>query len=527
MKYTALTIGPIFKTFSEAKRTRSIWAASYFFSWFIRNVLEKALDQNMNVILPDVSLMVKENTHYKGVKGKHGSGLYADRLYFINNEKTNKIILESIVSEVIKEVVHLSEHNIDENFLRDYLNVHILEKEISDAEQEKTNPLFTLNNLLDNHELFSNYNFDFEKNELQTYLSNKTNANTNFLAKDAFGEINKRQFRSISEIATTSLSRNLLTQKQYHKINIEALKNEDTELIDELLKLNEIEIRPYHKYYAVIYADGDNIGKMLVDINKNKLDMKLFSKSLFEFGIKAEQVIHEYGGNGIYLGGEDILTFAPLACISEKGDNLRNNLFSLIRQLDVSFAETVQEFAREYKLSIPTLSYGVMLSYYKFPLKEAMQQAHDLMTYVAKSNDKNAIAIRFQKHSGQFFECKIEKNKTDSLNLIYELISNFTQKEKQREDSQDEILSSIIQNFKEETFKILYFEAIKNKNLEFFYKNFFNEDIHKTSIKANFLMEVKELSENVFAEYGDPKQSFDIIYTVLRYIHFINSTKEN
>lgn len=67
--YTALTIGPIYKTFSDAKRTRSVWAASYFFSWFIRRILEEALNKNMQVFLPDVSMVKEIKGKYVGVKG--------------------------------------------------------------------------------------------------------------------------------------------------------------------------------------------------------------------------------------------------------------------------------------------------------------------------------------------------------------------------------------------------------------------------------------------------------------------------
>jgi CRISPR-associated protein Cmr2 len=73
--YTAITIGPILKTFFEAKRTRAVWAASYFYSWISRRILEDSVNQEMQVFLPDISLMKVENNKKIGIKSKFGAGL--------------------------------------------------------------------------------------------------------------------------------------------------------------------------------------------------------------------------------------------------------------------------------------------------------------------------------------------------------------------------------------------------------------------------------------------------------------------
>ncbi|MBK9257711.1 MAG: hypothetical protein IPM42_19815 [Saprospiraceae bacterium] len=529
--YSALTIGPIYKTFVEAKRTRAVWASSYFFSWFIRRVLEDAVNQNMQVFLPDTSLMKKQDNKHIGIKGQFGAGLYADRLYFINNENTNKEKLNEIVEKIILEVESLSAGTISYEFLSSYLNIHIIEKTISNnASKNEDYPLAILNRTLDNKELHQNYNFNFENNLLQNFLSNKTNARDSFLAQDAFGDNNERRFKSITEISTNSFSRIQSLKTTYTKeINKDLKSKEDTDLIEELIKA-KLPLLPHHKYLAVIYADGDSIGTLLKEANEKNLEIKEFSKALFEFGIKAEQTIAHYGGSGIYLGGEDILIFAPVACIDKENENVQKTIFDLIMKLDINFSDTVQQYAKNNKVTIPTMSYGVMIAYYKYPLKEILTEAHNQLEKAKdkdRNKDKNAIAIRFQKHSGQFIEGLIKKSHNSSSKKTYELVEKYCSKPKNVNDKTDELLSSIIQKFRDDVFVELYSKAVEMKTLDAFFANFFNEKIHTDSDKAKFLLEVKDLSESIFSEYNDKGLAKKNLYLVLRFIHFVNSQKEN
>lgn len=532
MKCLAITIGPIYKTFEEAKRTRAVWASSYFFSWFIRRILEEAMKKKMNVFLPDTSVMTNSGGNYEGEKGKYGSGLYADRLYFVKDDKNTKDTLLNIVEDLKKEVEELSKNAIKGSFLDDYLIIHIIEKTISDEELKDDYPLAILNRLLDNKELQKNYNFDYENNQLQNYFSNNATAKDSFLAADAFGNSNDRKFKSISEIATTSLLRTN-REKYLAALNKDLKSKEDTNFIDEV-KEQGIELCPRHKYYAVIYADGDNIGSILKEINEKNIDIKTFSKTLFDFGKKTEEAIYKYGGNGIYLGGEDILCFVPITCVDENDKSYQKTIFELIKNIDIAFEDTVIKYADDKSLTTPSMSYGVMISYYKHPLKEAMHNAFDLLELVKagkfdngtkKYPDKNSIAIRFKKHSGQYVDAVIEKKNVASTKEIYKLIESYCSKPKTKQDKTDEILSSIIQRFRDDVYVKLYFESINNKNLDAFFENFFNEDIHKQTDKAKFLTEVKTLSGKIYKEYNDAEKTKNILFLVLRFIQFVNSTK--
>jgi CRISPR-associated protein Cmr2 len=526
--FTALTIGPIYDTFSQARRTRAIWAASYFFSFFIRKILEKAKMEKWEIMLPF------NNEIYKG---KYGAGLYCDRLYFVNKSRTD---LEKFVDKVIeffakdfeKQGLKI-ENNTAESFLKRYLNIHIVEISLSDEQlidikNEKDDKgkscnsvLKILNDLLDNQELTKNYVFDFETNYIIDYFTVRWSSNTE-LKIDSFGNDVDRYFKSIGEIATSDLFLN--NKSEYIKMLRNEFKNEDIELIDQLNKSTTFKdsFQDYHKYYAVLYADGDNISDLLKSVANDDVKLQTFSKKLLDFGLKAEETIMKNGGNAIYLGGEDIFAFLPIAF---NQDTKKNTIAHLIYNLDKDFDSTLGEYARLQEVIVPTLSYGLMLTYYKFPMREAMHQAHELLEYCKHNiRDKNAIGVRFQKHSGQYMECFIEKNKKESSMLIYELLTQTIQ----IKDKKD-ILSGLIQRLKDDVFFTTFILALRKNRIDAFFKNFFNEEIHAE--KADFIDCFVELVKALRSDYcislndndikEEDKRLKKILFTVLRYYQFI------
>jgi CRISPR/Cas system-associated protein Cas10 (large subunit of type III CRISPR-Cas system) len=50
------------------------------------------------------------------------------------------------------------------------------------------------------------------------------------------------------------------------------------------------------------------------------------------------------------------------------------NCFKLIDELDECYKDNVGSFAEENKFNVPTLSYGITITYIKHPLKQAMQR---------------------------------------------------------------------------------------------------------------------------------------------------------
>lgn len=521
-KYLALTIGPIYDTFNQARETRTVWAASYFFSWFIKQVLIESKKKEFHVFLPFPEPVALS---------QWGSGLYADRIYFVEDEKTNKKglteILENIKIELKVDIFNLIENKpsnseVIKKFLDDYLNLHIAEVEIENGKPV----LKTINGILDHLELKQNFAFRYDRNYLIEYLDLKVSEGS-LLAKDAFeGQLKKRRFRSIPEISTSTLDR--LHKEKYNKIVYGSFNNE-IDLIEKLTDEKSIkaDFRQYQKYYAVLYADGDNISQLLESTNDKEAELHEFSKQLLAFGKLAENIIVEYGGNGIYLGGEDVLAFAPMACISRDGKELKS-ISNLINELDQCFTKTVVHFAEKQGVTpLPTLSYGIMISYVKHPLKESMNMAHHLMDTAKDKRrfpNKNTIGLRFQKHSGQYMECFIEKSKVNSKKVIDGFINKYTANP--LKDKEEDILSGVIQRFRDDLFFATFSLAAKDNRLEAFFTNFFDENIHLTTSKSLFLQDVRLLGESIFTEYSDIKACREILFTILRFVHFINQKKD-
>lgn len=172
----------------------------------------------------------------------------------------------------------------------------------------------------------------------------------------------------------------------------------------------------YNKYFCVVQADGDNMGQSITSAPDDKL--KQISASLLDFGCNAVDAIKNYASYSlpIYAGGDDLLFIVPVV------GNDGKNIFDLIAELDSCY-ERVRQVAGEQT----TLSYGISISYYKYPLYECFETARNLLNAKAKKYEqknvqaKNAIAWSLRKHSGGTFEGIISKN-SDSYDAFKELL---------------------------------------------------------------------------------------------------------
>ncbi|WP_165372285.1 type III-B CRISPR-associated protein Cas10/Cmr2 [Emticicia agri] len=249
-----------------------------------------------------------------------------------------------------------------------------------DVEEDK-NPILTISQYLDSLELNPQFVTEINKNPLTQFLL-EINRNEflkrNYNQKDTNGQI---RFESLSEIAT----RELQSKPYYKRILNSTIWDEpkngeddkgDTKFIEALSQRKD-DFKNYHKYICVVKADGDKIGKTLEKITGSKIFD--FSKKLLDWGLLAKDRIREYGGVPIYVGGDDLLFFAPIS-------NGKENIIDLIDAIDELFAD--RNWLEINEEITPSLSYGISLTYYKFPLGEAIEEANELL-YTAKGGDKN------------------------------------------------------------------------------------------------------------------------------------------
>ena len=428
--YVGLSIGPIYKTLSYAKKTKEIWGASYLFSYIMKEIirnLSQKVDAN-KFITPYVE---NSDNFFKDEK----IGKFHDRLIFEGDKKE----LEDAINKVLE--------NFD-TFFKNYLNFFIVDKETS-------NPL-EINELLNSAELFGKLS-EYKKDKIEKFI-------------DARKEF---RFKSLPEIAIKELGKNFEKEvKEYEELPWK--KKDEKELFEKIAKHNAL--KPYHKYIAIVHADGDNLSKAL----KNG-EISTISKQLFEFSNKAVNVIEKFGGEVVYAGGDDLLFFAPV----KNG----NTIFHLLEQI-----------SSLYEIKDSTISFGVSISYYKFPMNEALKKSRDLL-YKAKQDEKNSIAFEVIKHSGQTFNSVFHKNK---LTLLLKVI-DF--------ENDDAFLHSL--SSKLSFYKNIIINIWDDKNmLDSFFKNYFNENYSK------YEQFFELVSEFIFVT-----KDYELIYSTIRFMKFLKGDK--
>lgn len=466
MKYIALTIGPIYKTLSNAKKTRELWGGSYLFSYIMKQIVTHFKERDFVVPYTKNDAIFTQ---------KEGVGLFHDRMIF-EAKQGDEEKLYQVIETVLKELAEGM--GLSYAFLRDYLQIHVVSREL----EEGANPILEITPYLDSAELFYRVG-QADIGKLSHVLKN----NNSFLTKEAFG--GKKSFPSLPEIALHDM---------LESIDKQDINAEDEESIFEMGKYT---FRPYHKYYAVIHADGDSMGKVIEKLASKKA-FQDFSGKLFEYANASQQKIKAYGGETIFAGGDDLLFFAPVV----SGER---NIFDLCDEISADFNE-------RFGGTEATLSLGVAIQYHKFPLYEALEQSRKLLFDDAKGGKKNSIAFSVTKHSGQHFGAVIHKGDEALYAEFRKLVSSVHSKQ-----DMENFLHSI--HHKIETNKAILAQIASDKNrLQHFFDNYFNEAIHDSFYRSFFA----QLADFIHEAYrADRDNALKSVYATLRFIKFVQGDK--
>jgi len=424
MTYIALTIGPIYKTLSSAKKTRELWGGSYLFSYIMKQIISEFKEREF--VVP----YIKNETIFNA---GNEVGLFHDRFIFEAKEG-DKEALEKVIDEVLKTLS--ANMKIAYDFLKAYLQISVIEKKLKDGE----NPILELSPYLDTAELFLTVS-QYKENPLTKVLK----GDNSFLTKDAFGE--KKRFPSLPLIALHDMLKD--------NPEIKSLLHDDDE--ESIYENRDYAFKNYHKYYAIVHADGDSMGKVVQGL-KGKEAFQDFSKKLFNYCNNAHDIITAYGGETIFAGGDDLLFFAPVVS-GEK------TIFTLCDEIS-------NDFNKEFEGTEATLSFGVAIQYHKYPLYEALEKSRSLLFADAKSGKKNNIAFSVTKHSGQTFKAVIQKGEKE----LYENFKLFSSNISGGEGI-DNFLHSL--HHKIESNKVVLAEISNSKErLTNFFDNYFNKEVH-------------------------------------------------
>lgn len=406
MKYTAINIGPIVSTLMMARRPRELWSASYLFSHLMRCVIDN---------LPDKERLISPAILLEEADLKLGVGLYPDRI-FIKGEVCEPTLLKVLNGawnefKDSTKVKRVNGNKCDILELKEnYFNLMVTSCE-ADSE---TKAIKILNKELDKLELI-NYALDEEaRTPVIGLLKMKDNSPLIGIATSN----NKLPIESLGEIAAIEKKQEDEDSREKWDLFRSILLNEKKKEDDPYTNAFGSDYKSYHKYICVVQADGDNVGKTVSHEKLPDGKVKKISEALLAFGIKAKKKIDEFGGLPIYAGGDDLLFIAPVigrdhTTILDLLDTIDSECFSgvadVIDCLGLQMEKTVD--GKQVNVDIKaSLSYGISITYYKYPLYEALASARDLLFGVAKNIDrKNALALKLRKHSGSGFEVAFSK----------------------------------------------------------------------------------------------------------------------
>lgn len=234
-----------------------------------------------------------------------------------------------------------------------------------------------------------------------------------------------------------------------------------TEVTPTLNKLKEIYKKTGFpsKYYAIIQVDGDNIGESLR--NKNKDELKEFSKKIFEFSSKMiNEIEKKFLAKVVYFGGDEGVIFSSLSDLLPIIDFIR-------KEFNSSITDT-------------TISFGVTIAHYKDALQKVINDSRRIIKEAKNSRkEKNALGISIIKRSGESALALIHLNDKDHsfdmVNFLSTLIDWYTQ---------EKISKKWWIDIAKEGTSYVYKDKDNNLNLD--------KDILKSEIKRLFKRRVKK-----------------------------------
>jgi len=504
MNYLSITIGPIIKTLSMARKPRELWSASYLFSQLMGDLITE-ISKEAKIISPGI---VSNNYTVK-------VGLYPDRLFC----KEYPGGFESI-AEIINTVKVTYANKV--GVFADYFKIYALEIEAENDGQA----VDILNKRLDYMELYN------------PIISDEAEESVRKLIVDKKNKLDSRDVEvdTLAELASVQLKH--IDPKAYETCGVKAKKEEEKTGKDAFIRTLKTEFKDKfktpHKYICIVHADGDNIGTIINTLNEGELTE--LSNRLLEFGQKACGKIKAFGGLPIYAGGDDLLFIAPVVFGKEEEEK---TIFDLIDRINNVFQESkvpeiIGEDPETKKKLIPSMSYGISITYYKYPLYEALNMSRELLFDVAKelrenrkekgTKIKQAIAWTLQKGSGSsvsaaFSTSAVEEKLSSAFDKLLTNISSKTD---------PNLITAVIHKIKsnEELLKIIMEDEKCLIRINAFFETTLEYNSKKES-EQKYLNAVKELLLTSYLITNDIKETVRIVYAMLRTAKFIKGLEDD
>lgn len=384
--YVGITIGPIGDTIGEVTSPAALWYASMIFSDITKRLCETISKRFADVRI--YSPYYDKNDEI--INKEDGVGKFHDRIFF-SSEGLSKDDLDCIIKEIKMKTKERFPKSIsndeDEDFLEQYIQINYIIKQ-RDEKLTASNCILELSPYLDSLELMKTFP-----------SSDKTN-------------VFDRLFRGENENGNKYIKESGLFNKIDRDKNQFLNKDNNIRTIEDIASHNKTieDNAKWKHYYAIVYADGDGMGKFLERLSDD--NVTFFSKACLKYDNDAASTIAKYGGMSIYAGGDDLLFIAPVI------KNQNENIFTLCNDIKARFNALIKKSIEDMdelnnkdeilnKL-LPTVSFGISIQYEKHPLYEALESSRKLLYLAKKDGDeectnphKDNMLVELKKHSGQ------------------------------------------------------------------------------------------------------------------------------
>jgi len=426
--YAGFTIGPIYEVLLHARKTREMWFGSYFFSWYMEDLVNRlSKTTGIEIISPYFDKSKYPNTTR--------IGRYNDRIVLQSFTKTPEQLIDiisranrTVFSDFVNLIDKLATEGSNyisgksksdiENILKNYLQTNFIV--LPAAEIVERDAVKTIYAYLDATELHRHYEYGKCNPTCQRCLSLPAVMSATLsgdkkpsslcplcfikyfchLSNDIKTKArNFTRYPSTGEIAAADIVQVAGKKMDEYLQGIDELNFDDKEFRT-LITTRKIEA--YHKYMAILMADGDNMGTLAKSLG----GPQQFSRKIYGYIDQAAEICQHYGkktgllyGEPIYLGGDDILAFLPVAV---QDNNEIRTIMDVAIALSEEFKKDMESINvdedKDQKKS--SLSMGVAITYYKHPLSFTLQRARELLGISKNTQGKNALTLQLTKHSG-------------------------------------------------------------------------------------------------------------------------------
>lgn len=512
-RYLGITIGPVLRSLMMGVRPKELFTASYIHSLLSKTTIITLLDDYKVEARHIISPAFDPNVQSSDKQIRLGVGMYPDRI-FVEYGENNRIddllkLREAIMTRFMK-ALGIADVN-KQNFIKHYFKIYMIEL---DAEKG-SEAVQKLNVALDNLE-----------------LHNVTPAE-DWKTRNVVEDI-------IISPSDTPVWKDAFTEKAY----IGNGKVIPFPSLEELALCREEEVTQcYHKYVCVVQADGDNMGKLISNVEQlaDKPSVSEISQDIFDFCKVATHIIrtgtYENGisdlcntnkeciGLPIYAGGDDLLFIAPVVyTVKEHDENgqekiVKKTIFDMLKCIDEAYSNLVAKnrvIESDGKSYTTHMSYGISIAYYKRPLYESLADARNQLFKVAKNafdGKKNCIAWKLTKHSGSTHAGVVIKGSSVYDSFIDLLGFGADEEEKA---NQDILVSAVSHKIKNATDLMPLFHETGNTalRLQAFFDNVIDAD-EDLRDKGKYIDNVKALLLSMYETSTDDlaKRAYDLLRT--------------